>query len=127
MSIRPKVGGFPVLAEVLREAGVQRNIWNLPSGQSLYITSHGNVVQQGAPLATGFADVPRFNREGLIRALRVDQNGESTFPEFLQATWNAGVVGYEVDFARRTCTYFGAAGESYIEDYPAVTLSVSPA
>ena len=28
MSIRPKVGGFPVLAEVLRQAGVQMNRWS---------------------------------------------------------------------------------------------------
>lgn len=30
MSIRPKVGGFPYLAEALRKAGITRNIWNLP-------------------------------------------------------------------------------------------------
>ena len=34
MSIRPKTGGFPVLAEVLRQAGVQMNRWSLPSCQS---------------------------------------------------------------------------------------------
>jgi uncharacterized protein YbcV (DUF1398 family) len=44
ISIRPKVGGFPVLAEVLRQAGVKRNIWNLPSAESLYLTEHGSVV-----------------------------------------------------------------------------------
>ena len=30
----------------------------------------------------GTADVPRFDREALIRALRADQAGQSTFPEF---------------------------------------------
>lgn len=35
MSIRPKVGSFPYLAEVLRKAGINRNIWNLPSCQSI--------------------------------------------------------------------------------------------
>ena len=39
MSIRPKVGGFPYLAEALRKAGVTRNIWNLPSCQSIYLTA----------------------------------------------------------------------------------------
>lgn len=34
MAIRPKVGGFPYLAEVLRQAGVKRNLWFLPSCQS---------------------------------------------------------------------------------------------
>ncbi len=27
MAIRPKVGGFPYLAETLRQAGATRNIW----------------------------------------------------------------------------------------------------
>ena len=38
MSIRPKIGGFPYLAEALRLAGITRNIWSLPSCQSLYLT-----------------------------------------------------------------------------------------
>jgi hypothetical protein len=29
MTIRPKVGGFPYLAETLRRAGVTRNLWYL--------------------------------------------------------------------------------------------------
>lgn len=48
----------------------------------------------------------------------MDQAGESTFPEFLMATWTAGVVRYDVDFVARTCTYLGAGGESYVEAYP---------
>jgi uncharacterized protein YbcV (DUF1398 family) len=31
MAIRPKVGGFPYLAETLRLAGVTRNLWFLPA------------------------------------------------------------------------------------------------
>ena len=47
---RPKVGGFPYLAETLRRAGVRRNIWSLPACQSLYLTENGCVVIQGTPL-----------------------------------------------------------------------------
>jgi uncharacterized protein YbcV (DUF1398 family) len=122
MAIRPKIGGFPVLAEVLRQAGVQRNIWNLPSAESLYLTDLGPVINQGTPLVTGFADVPAFDQEALIRALRTDQAGKSTFPEFLMASWKAGVVRYDVDFAARQVIYYGCQGGSYIEAYPAVTL-----
>lgn len=103
---RPKVGGFPYLAETLRRAGVTRNLWFLPACQSLYLTEQGPVAFQGTPLVSGMADVPSFNRESLIVALRADQAGNSTFPEFLIATWKAGVVKYEVDFAERTCTYY---------------------
>jgi uncharacterized protein YbcV (DUF1398 family) len=58
----------------------------------------------------------------LIKALRADQAGQTTFQQFLEASWNAGVVKYDVDFAARTVTYYGVNGEAYIEEYPAITL-----
>jgi uncharacterized protein YbcV (DUF1398 family) len=122
MAGRPKVGGFPYLAETLRRAGVTRNFWNLPACQSIYLTKDGPVVTLGAPLLSGTADVPPFDQEALVAALRTDQAGKSTFPEFLLATWRAGVVRYDVDFAARTCTYYGCEGEKYVEDYPAVSI-----
>ncbi|MGC1416314.1 MAG: DUF1398 family protein [Candidatus Acidiferrum sp.] len=122
MAGRPKVGGFPYLAETLRRAGVLHNHWFLPACQSLYLTREGPVVSQGAPLLSGMSDVPKFNGDALVSALRTDQAGKSTFPEFLLACWRAGVVRYEVDFTARTCTYFGCAGEKYIEDYPGVAI-----
>ena len=94
MAGRPRVGGFPYLAETLRRAGAIRNLWSLPACQSLFLTEQGPVVMQGAPLITGAADVPPFYQEALIAALRADQAGRSTFPEFLAATWRAGVVPY---------------------------------
>jgi uncharacterized protein YbcV (DUF1398 family) len=121
-AIRPKVGGFPYLAKAVRQAGVTRNVWTLPACQNIFLTKSGPVVLQGTPLITGAADVPKFDREALIKALRTDQAGESTFPEFLEATWRAGVVGYDVDFAARTVRYYGCEGEEYLEAYPAVDV-----
>lgn len=123
MSIRPKVGGFPVIAEVLRQAGVQINRWSLPSCQSIYLMKEGNVVQQGKPIKTGIYEIPCFDRETLIRAIRTDQEGRSSFLEFLQAAWEAGVVGYTVDFQARTVTYYGVTGEAYVEEYPTTQIS----
>jgi uncharacterized protein YbcV (DUF1398 family) len=77
---RPKVGGFPYLTKTLRQAGVTRNIWHLPSCQSLYLTADGAVVSQMQPLLSGTADVPPFDREALIKTLRIDQAGNGTFP-----------------------------------------------
>jgi uncharacterized protein YbcV (DUF1398 family) len=122
MAGRPKVGGFPYLAETLRRAGVTRNHWFLPACQSVYLTQYGPVVIQGTPLLSGTADVPQFDRNALIAALRTDQAGQSTFPEFLLASWHAGVVRYDVDFLARTCTYYGCEGEGYIEEYPPVSI-----
>jgi uncharacterized protein YbcV (DUF1398 family) len=122
MAGRPKVGGFPYLAETLRRAGVRRNLWYLPACQSLYLTQDGPVATLGSPLSSGTVDVPPFNREALIAALRTDQAGKSTFPEFLAATWRAGVVRYDVDLLARKVAYYGCNGEEYIEDYPAVEV-----
>ncbi len=122
LAIRPKVEGFPYLAEALRRAGVTRNLWFLPVCQSLYLTHLGPVVTQGKPLENGTVDVPPFNRQALILALRTDQAGESSFPAFLEASWRAGVVRYEVDFTARTVGYYGCNGEEYVESYPAVEI-----
>jgi uncharacterized protein YbcV (DUF1398 family) len=122
MSGRPKIGGFPYLAETLRRAGVTRNLWFLPACQSLYLTYDGPVVTQGAPLTTGTADAPPFDREALIRALREDQAGRTTFPQFLEASWRAGIIRYDVNLEARTVTYYGCLGEEYVEAYPAVDV-----
>jgi uncharacterized protein YbcV (DUF1398 family) len=122
MAGRPKVGGFPYLAETLRQAGVTRNLWSLPACQSLYLTNEGPVIMQGTPLVSGTVDVPPFDRDALIKALRTDQAGNSTFPEFLVATWCAGVIRYDADFLGRRVAYYGCNGEEYVEDYPAVEV-----
>jgi uncharacterized protein YbcV (DUF1398 family) len=121
-AIRPKVGGFPYLAETLRRAGVTRNTWFLPACESLYLTDAGPVVMQGTPLLTGAADVPHFDQQALIAALRTDQAGQSSFAEFLSASWRAGVVRYEVDLQQRVVTYYGCNGEAYVEHYRSVEV-----
>jgi uncharacterized protein YbcV (DUF1398 family) len=112
--IRPKVGGYPYLAEVMRQAGVRRFFFNVPASCGHFVFDDGAVVQLNA--------VPTFDEEALIRALRRDQAGESTFPEFVEASWTAGVVSYLADFTARTVTYFGELGESYVEEIPAVEV-----
>lgn len=122
MANRPKVAGFPYLAEYLRQAGVKSNTWELPSCQCLYAFEDIVIVNQGVPLITGMSEIPNFDKSALIKALRTDQAGQSTFPEFLNAAWQAGVITYHVDFAKRTVTYYGAKQESYEESYPLVEL-----
>ena len=65
---RPKVGGFPYLAETLRRSGVARNVWSLPACQSLFLTEKGPVVMQGQPLVSGPGSYP--NRRAIEAALR---------------------------------------------------------
>lgn len=53
---------------------------------------------------------------------RTDQAGNSTFPEFLAASWRAGVFRYDIDFIARKVAYYGSRSEEYVEDYPAVNV-----
>lgn len=117
---RPAVGGFPFMAECMRQAGVLYNRWSLPSAQSIYILKSSCIVIPGTPLITDIAEIPVFDQDALIKALRIDQAGESTFGGFLHSAWKAGVVHYEVDFTHRTVDYRGIQNESYTESYPAV-------
>jgi uncharacterized protein YbcV (DUF1398 family) len=120
--IRPKVGGFPVLAEVLRQAGIHRNEWTLPAGQTVYLTDAGAVVEPATPLISAISGVPAFDRGAVIDALRADQAGHITFPQFLTAIWSAGVTGGVVDLEQRTVTYRGIDNATYVESYPAIEI-----
>lgn len=73
-------------------------------------------------LIDGYAEIPGFDREAVVKAIRADQAGESTFIEFLRAAWNAGVVNYEVDFEARVVTYRGVNGEEYVGQYAKVEI-----
>lgn len=125
--IRPKVGGFPYLAATLREAGVSRIHCVVPSMTTVYVTPRGDVVQQGTPQVGDAAEIAPFDAGALIAALRTDQAGRSTYPEFAAAAWRAGVVAYEIDLEARTCTYRSASGKEYVEEYPEVSLAAADA
>ncbi len=119
---RPKIGGFPYLAEMLRRAGVKRNTWTLPVCQSVYFMEKGVVVQQGKSLVDGVAKAPLFDEAALMKTICTDQAGGSTFSEFLESAWNAGVLWYDIDFEKRVVVYGGAQGETYTESYPEATI-----
>ncbi|MFF6984448.1 DUF1398 family protein [Streptomyces sp. NPDC008343] len=68
------------------------------------------------------ADTAPWDEEALVAAIRADRAGRTTYPEFVSGCWSAGVLHYEVDLAARTCTYYGALGDSYIESYPHVDI-----
>jgi uncharacterized protein YbcV (DUF1398 family) len=116
------VGGYPYLAEALRQAGVMHYVYTLPSGQCIFYAHDGKVATQSDVVASGMLEVPSFNKDAFIKVLRKSQNGDMTFPEFLKGSWESGVVHYEADLMARKVTYYGADGETYVEDYPEVGL-----
>jgi uncharacterized protein YbcV (DUF1398 family) len=86
--------------------------------KSLYLTEEGPVMTLGTPLVSGTVEVPPFDRDALITALRIDQAAKSTFARFLEASWRAGVIRYEVDFSAHSASYYGACREEYAEAFP---------
>ena len=121
-AVRPKVGGFPYLAEALRSAGVLEHRFDVVSTSGTYVLDDGVAVLPGRLIeVTPFTAAP-FDEGALVAALRTDQAGESTFEEFCAAVLAAGVLTFVVDLEQRTCTYHGGRGESYVERYPAVEL-----
>ncbi|MFJ6728478.1 DUF1398 family protein [Streptomyces sp. NPDC091281] len=121
-AVRPPVGGFPYLAEALRQARVTGYRVTVPSMTTVYASPDGAVTVLGDPLITGTADVPPYDEARFVASLRASQAGGTTYPEFVRGCWEAGVVSYDVDLAARTCTYHGADGDNYTEVYPAVEI-----
>jgi uncharacterized protein YbcV (DUF1398 family) len=121
-AVRPPINGFPHYAEVLRAAGITSVETSIANSGSVYHLADGAVAENFEPIAAPVSDVPDWNETALIAAIRADQAGQSTFTGFLADTWKAGVIRFHVDLANRTCTYFGATGNNYLETYPAVTI-----
>lgn len=119
---KPKIGGFPYLAECLRQEGFTKNTYYLPSSDSFYYSTKGSLVVPGKSVIEAVSFCPNFSEEELISALRSDQARQTTFAEFLKNTWKSGVVRYEVDFVERYVIYFGINGEEYKEIYPEVEV-----
>lgn len=120
---RPRVNGFPYYAEALRAAGITLVDTSIATGGSVYYLADGAVAQTFDPIVGPVAAVPAWNEVGLIAAIRADQVGNGTFPEFLRDAWQAGVIHFRVDLANRTCTYFGVSDNHYVETYPAVAVA----
>jgi uncharacterized protein YbcV (DUF1398 family) len=125
MRVRPRVGGFPSLAEALRQAGIHLVHCDVASRATSYHVATSVVIDLQTPLAKGLTEVAAFDRDALVAAIGRDQRGESTYDEFVGAIWQAGVVTYDVDLAERTCTYVGADPtlDAYVERYAAAILA----
>jgi uncharacterized protein YbcV (DUF1398 family) len=59
-----------------------------------------------------------FNRDNIIKAIRLIQSGQINYQEFLRQVMEAGVVSYFVFIKGRKAIYFGKMGEQHVEQFP---------
>jgi uncharacterized protein YbcV (DUF1398 family) len=121
-AVRPAADGFPHFAEALRQAGITRYRTQTASNTSQYAFGADVVLRQGDPPRLGTFAVAPYDEPRLVEVIRADQAGMLTYTQLLERVLGAGVVAWELDLAKRTCTYHSADGPRYVESYPAVTL-----
>jgi uncharacterized protein YbcV (DUF1398 family) len=115
---RARDGGitYPQFVQLLIDAGV--------TSYHVVVATHAISFRRGADEIHAERDAPTaqpgarpapFSRDGLVAAIRENQQGKSTHPVFLQQIWAAGITTYDVDLTGRMITYRGARGETHTE------------
>jgi uncharacterized protein YbcV (DUF1398 family) len=59
-----------------------------------------------------------FDAEALVAAIRGAQADTVRYPEFVQRSTTAGVIGYWAFLTGKRVIYFGRKGEQHIEEFP---------
>jgi uncharacterized protein YbcV (DUF1398 family) len=109
---------YPRFFEALKEAGVLYYVRDVPRHVITYV---GAAEQHQALPPVGFRDLKtadRFDAQALKKALARIHRRETTYPQFLAEIAAAGVLSYRVDMAKRTVTYMGGQGETFVERVP---------
>ena len=64
------------------------------------------------------ATAEEFSSSGVIAAIRGAQTDTIRYPEFVQQTTEAGVIGYWAFLAGKKVIYFDRKGEMHAEEFP---------
>lgn len=102
--------GYPSLVNNLIAIGVQSYTVEVASGIVLYRFA-GGVHELHSQNSIARVVMDQFDNDLTVKAVRDNQQGKTTFPEFLNDIANAGVRFYEATFAGDLrVTYIGAGG-----------------
>lgn len=108
---------YPDLVKRLITIGILSYSVDVSTGIILYRLAKGeNLVQRGHLHNRTVAG--HFNRELTVQAIRENQQGKTTYAQFMEGIARAGVRFYEATFeGNKRVTYIGAEGE-YEEEIP---------
>jgi uncharacterized protein YbcV (DUF1398 family) len=117
LALYTKAKSYPELAKGFLELGMLSYTVEVSSGICLYRFSEGKQVihRSGAALRKVSVD---FSGQATINAIRNNQQGRSTYPQFMDEIASAGVLFYEATLTgERRVTYIGRYGD-YTEKIP---------
>ena len=111
---------FPQVVKGLLEAGVESYFIDFAARQKTHYLGDGTVhsvpmILEPGPIA---AD---FDSASLLAAIRGAQADTVRYPEFVERSTAAGVIGYWAFLTGKRVIYFGRKGEQHIEKFPLPT------
>jgi len=108
---------FPQAVGRLLESGVESYFVDLATGRKTYYLASGETYTDPMTLKLGpVAD--EFSSAGIVAAIRAAQADTIRYPEFVERSTEAGIVGYWAFLTGKKVVYFGRKGESHTEEFP---------
>jgi uncharacterized protein YbcV (DUF1398 family) len=108
---------FPQVVQGLLAVGVESYLVDFAAKQKTHYLTDGTTYRVPMILDPG-PIAAEFNGGELVAAIRGAQADTVRYPEFVQRSTTAGVIGYWAFLAGKRVIYFGRKGEQHIEEFP---------
>jgi uncharacterized protein YbcV (DUF1398 family) len=108
---------FPQVVQGLLEAGVESYFVDFAAKQKTHYLMDGTTYTAPMILDPG-PIAAEFNGAGLVAAIRGAQADTVRYPEFVNRSTAAGVIGYWAFLTGKRVIYFGRKGDQHIEEFP---------
>jgi uncharacterized protein YbcV (DUF1398 family) len=108
---------FPQVGQGLLEAGVESYLVDFATKQKTHYLTDGTTHTVPMILAPG-PIAAEFNGAQLVAAIRGAQADTVRYPEFVNRSTAAGVIGYWAFLTGKRVIYFGRKGEQHVEEFP---------
>jgi uncharacterized protein YbcV (DUF1398 family) len=108
---------FPQVVQRLLDLGVESYRVDFAAAEKTHYLADGTteavrMILEPGPIAA------EFDAEALVAAIRGAQADTVRYPEFVQRSTTAGVIGYWAFLTGKRVIYFGRKGEQHIEEFP---------
>jgi uncharacterized protein YbcV (DUF1398 family) len=108
---------FPQVVKGLLQVGVESYLVDFATRLKTHYLADGTTYTVPMILNPGPV-AEEFDNAGLVAAIRGAQADTVRYPEFVQLSTAAGVIGYWAFLTGKRVIYFGRKGEQHIEEFP---------